>query len=463
MSVSSHPKDEPTSKDRSRSWFVIVVALCVSAAASASAPDLPRLLAAERRLLPNGLEILVREDHRLPLVMLCVVYHAGALNDPPGLSGLAHLVEHLMFEGSAHADSSYLARLGSLATVDANGFTRPDFTQYLEVLPPANLEAGLWLESDRMGFLAPALNDIKLARAKEVVKNERRQRVDLAPYGLAAEVMDQALFPAPHPFFGHGIGTESNVDRATLVDIRAFLAEWYRPSNATVALVGDFQTDAAMKLVARYFLDLPSSPRPPAPVIGEVQLDREVRLDHVERSGAMPAVFVGWHSPAIFAPGDEVAELLGVILTRRLERRLVIGQRIAQQVSAWQSSQAGQSFFTARAMAVAGTTPEQLLAGMDGELQRIRLGDLSDADLAEALAWQQTEMLERFDSSLQIEHVADWMQIYNHHLGRPDWFTDDLARFARVRTADVVRFAREALPSGRRVVVLARPARAASR
>ncbi len=442
---------------RHASTLAASTALWIAAAALASPPDLSSLLVADRRVLPNGLEVLLHEDHRLNVVMVSVVYHVGAVNEPAGRSGFAHLFEHLMFEGSQHANSGYLGLLATLAPVDANGFTRPDFTEYFELVPAANLPAALWLESDRMGFLGPALDDVKLSRAKEVVKNERREKVDLAPYGLAVEAMDQALFPEPHPYHGHGIGNEADLDRAALAEVRTFFDTWYVPANATLALVGDFKTDDAMAWVTKYFFDLPGRPRPIKTLPAEVHLGREVVVHHAERLGTLPAVFMAWHAPPVFTDGDAVGHIVGDLLTRRLEQHLVTGARLAEQVSAWQTGQPGQSVFTVRALAGAGVPPKKLIAAIDEEIDRLRRGDVANDELATAVLREQTEIVGRFDSSVQVERIAHWMQEYNHHLGTPDWVSHDQARFAAIQPAQIAAFARAVLLREGRVVVIAEP------
>ncbi|MGA9525438.1 MAG: pitrilysin family protein [Myxococcaceae bacterium] len=413
----------------------------------------------ERYELPNGLEVILHEDKRLPVVTVNIWYHVGAFDEPQGRSGFAHLFEHMMFQGSKHiADDRHIAMLEQIGATDLNGTTNFDRTNYFETVPSNHLETALWLESDRMGFLLDALTPEKLKNQQEVVKNERRQRYETAPYGLAEEKLWHALFPQPHPYYGNVIGSMADLDAATLDDVKDFFRTWYAPSNATLVIAGDFDKEKAKALVEKYFGSLPSRPKPKAPTVQDAQLDKEVVIRHDEEVASLPSVFVAWHTPALFKNGDAAADVLASILSHgkasRLHRRLVREKQIAQSVSAYQQSIGAQSVFTIEAVAAPGHTTEELLKEIDAVLAEVREKGVT----ADEVTRSRNRIETGFVSGLQsVAGLADRLQAYNHYLGKPDWFAQDLARYEAVTPEEVQSFAREYLKPDRRVVVHAVP------
>src|SRR4051794_669854 len=222
------------------------------------APQVPDLKV-EKYTLPNGLEVLLHEDHTIPVVGVNIWYKVGSQDEKPGRTGFAHLFEHLMFQGSQHHDDEYFGPLEKLGA-EINGSTSTDRTNYYETVPANVLERALWLESDRMGFLLPALTQQKLDNQREVVKNERRQRVDNVPYGQAQERILQALYPPDHPYHHSVIGSMADLSAASLQDVSAFFRTYYSPNNASLSIAGDFDPAEARRLVARYFGGLPKGP-----------------------------------------------------------------------------------------------------------------------------------------------------------------------------------------------------------
>mgnify|MGYP001278536030 CR=1 FL=1 len=258
-----------------------------------------------KHTLDNGLDVLLHEDRSCPIVAVNLWYHVGSKNERPGRTGFAHLFEHLMFEGSQHHDKGYFHPLqGAGAAV--NGSTSADRTNYWEVVPSGALELALWMESDRMGFLLPALTEAKFANQRDVVLNERRQNYENRPYGLALVALIEALFPEGHPYHWLTIGSAEDIRAMRLEDVQEFFRTYYHPANASLTLAGNIDTQRAFDLAEQYFGDLTPGPRP-LPVSGSATLDRDVRLvleDRVE----MPRLYMAWLSPAMFAEHD--AELL---------------------------------------------------------------------------------------------------------------------------------------------------------
>src|SRR5438874_8388832 len=256
---------------RFRSWLAALV-LAIGAVAQApaagqrvaSTADIPRL-AFEKYTLPNGLDVILSEDKRLPLVAVNVWYHVGPANEDRGRTGFAHLFEHMMFQGSKHVPpDTHFRFLEAAGATDVNGTTDFDRTNYFETLPANELELGLWLESDRMGYLLDKLDAAQLANQQDVVRNERRQTTENVPYGIAREAVMQTVFPANHPYYANVIGSHQDIQSARLDDVKRFFKEYYAPNNASLAVVGDFDRARTKTLIAKYFGSLKrGSPLPP--------------------------------------------------------------------------------------------------------------------------------------------------------------------------------------------------------
>ena len=229
------------------------------------------MLKVEKYTLPNGLTVILHEDHKTPVVAVNVLYKVGSKDEKPGRTGFAHLFEHMMFQGSKNHDTDYFLPLEKLGA-ELNGTTDEDQTVYYETVPSNALELALWLEADRMGFLLPAMTQQKLDNQRDVVKNERRQSVDNVPYGQAEEVLLEALYPADHPYHHSVIGSMADLSAARLADVAAFFRTYYVPNNAILCVAGDFQPAQAKEWIEKYFGPLPRGPevKPPKPSVPEL-------------------------------------------------------------------------------------------------------------------------------------------------------------------------------------------------
>jgi predicted Zn-dependent peptidase len=416
----------------------------------------------EKYTLENGLEVILHEDHRLPLVAVNLWYHVGAYHEMQGRTGFAHLFEHMLFQGSKNVgDDMHFKILEDLGASEINGTTDFDRTNYFATIPRHHLETGLWLESDRMGFLLDALTQAKLDNQREVVKNERRQSVETAPYGLAEEKLWQALFPAPHPYFGVVIGSMEDLGKASLDDVKNFFRDWYAPSNATLVLAGDYDPAQAKALVTKYFGSLPTRARPTDPKVAPVALDKELVVQHEETIATLPKLFVAWHSPAVYKPGDDVADVLSQVLTEgkasRLQKRLVHEKQIAQSVAAYQQSLGAQSIFAVEAVARPGVTTADLLNEVDAVLDEVRAGKVTPEEVKRAANRLETKLTLGLQRLGGFGGKADQLQRYNHFLNDPGWLSNDLARYQKVNVEAITAFAKETLAPQKRVVVHAVP------
>ena len=404
--------------------------------------------------LANGLDVLVHEDHHVPIVAVNVWYHVGSKNERPGRTGFAHLFEHLMFEGSEHHDSGYFPPLQQAGAL-VNGSTNADRTNYWEVVPTSAIDLALWMESDRMGYLLPALTRERFETQQAVVLNERRQNYENRPYGLAVTAVMAALFPPDHPYHWMTIGAIEDIRAMKLDDVQDFFRTYYHPANASLALAGDIPTADALKLAERYFGGLTPGKKP-APISAEASMSHEVRLvleDRVE----MPRLYLGWHSPAMFADGDAEMDLASDLLangkTSRLYRALVYERRVALDVSAFQNSREMGSFFMLVATAAPGRSLSDIAAAIDQELDRMA----DDGPTAEEMerVWAQAEahFMYRLQTVGGFGGKSDQLNAYNVFKQDPGYFQSDLGRYQHATALSVQTAARHHLRADRRVML----------
>ena len=393
--------------------------------------------------LANGLDVLVHEDHHVPIVAVNVWYHVGSKNERPGRTGFAHLFEHLMFEGSEHHNAGYFPPLQQAGAL-LNGSTNADRTNYWEVVPTSAIDLALWMESDRMGHLLPALTRERFETQRDVVLNERRQNYENRPYGLAVMAVTDALYPPDHPYHWLTIGAAEDIRAMQLEEVQAFFRTYYHPANASLSLAGDIDTQRALDLAEQYFGDIPAGTRPQR-VAAQAALAREVRLlleDRVE----MPRLYMGWHSPAMFADGDAEMDLLSDLMgngkTSRLYRTLVYERRIALDVSAFQNSRELGSFFMLVATAAPGTSLTDIAAAIDAALEEAIHEGPTKAEMERAEAQAEAHFMYRLQTVGGFGGKSDQLNAYNVFRNDPGFFARDLARY-RDATAESVRVAAE--------------------
>ena len=393
-----------------------------------------------KHTLANGLQVIVHEDHHLPVVAVNIWYHVGSKNEAPGRSGLAHLFEHLMFKGAEHQPRGFFEPLQE-AGGSLNGSTSADRTNYWCVVPTGATELALWMEADRMGWLVPALSAERFETEREVVLNERRQSYENRPYGMSHLALAEAMYPADHPYHWPTIGYPSDLRAATVDDARAFFLRYYHPANASLAIAGDIHTDAALALVERLFGAIPAGPAvaPLAVASVDAMARRLVLEDRVE----LPRLYLMWPSPALFSGDDAVLDVTGDIVangrTSRLYRTLIHDRRRAAELGAGQGSRELGSLFQVVATAAPGVALEELRESVIAELDRLATHGPSEAELERARVQAEASFLYRLQTLGGFGGKADQLNAYNTYTGSPAYFTQDLDRYLRITSADVKR------------------------
>jgi zinc protease len=408
----------------------------------------------EKFKLANGLDVIVHEDHRLPMVAVNLWYHVGPANERPGRTGFAHLFEHMMFSGSKHV-KDHFKTLAAVGATNINGSTNFDRTNYYETVPSNQVELALWIESDRMGYLLDTLDGQKLVTQRDVVRNERRQSTENPPYGLADEEMDHQLYPKGHPYYGSVIGSHADIEAARLDDVRQFFTQYYTPNNASIAIVGDITKARAKELVEKYFGSIPKGPAVP-PIDAVTPPIKEERRVVVTDQVKLPRVAMAWITPAIFKHGDAEADILAQIIgggkASRLYKSLVYEKKIAQSVTANQQSLILGSNFTIEATAVPGVKPEELEKAIQAELDKIRKEGPTKEEVDRARSAIEARLILSLES---LNGVANRLNSYNHYLGDPGYLPDQLKSLRNATAASVQKLAEEKLDDEARAVVYA--------
>jgi zinc protease len=407
--------------------------------------------------LKNGLDVIVCEDHRLPLVAVNIWYHVGPANERPGLTGFAHLFEHMMFEGSKYVgEKAHFLYLEAAGASSINGTTDFDRTNYFETLPSNQLELALWLESDRMGFLLDKLDDRKLENQRDVVRNERRQSIESAPYGLVQEEVFHQLFPENHPYYASVIGSHADIESARLSDVRDFFKLYYAPNNATLAIVGDIDTAKAKKLVEKYFGPIPAGASVPKPEVETPAITDEKRAT-VEDQVELPRVYMGWITDPIFSQGDAECDLIAKIMgggkSSRLHKSLVYEKRLAQDIAAQQYSLALGSIFIVEATGKPGVEPQELENAIREELDKFRADGPQRAELERARNTIESSIIRALESLGGFGGVADRLNQYNHFLADPGYLSRDIERYQTATLESVQSLAQDRLRHEAGIVV----------
>src|ERR1700682_2942934 len=434
-------------------------ALAISMHASLASAEAPPSIPYEKYRLANGLEVILSQDRTLPLVAVDIWYHVGAANEEPGRTGFAHLFEHMMFTGSKHIARGVADKLlEGVRGTRANATQSFDRTNYFDTVPSNQLELALWTHADRMGYLLDSLDQTALSNQQDVVRNERRQSFENRPYGIVDEALYHALFPPGHPYRPAIIGSHLDIQAAGLADVRDFFKRYYRPNNATLTLVGDFDIAAAKRLVQKYFGSFRRGPEVPKPAVVTPALTSEKRLTVTDRI-ELERLDLAWLTPPKFKPGDAELAIAGYILaggkSSRLFKKLVYKLQVAQEVSAAQDPYALTSIFEIEAVARSGHTAAELQPLIDAELDRLAAEAPAAAEVESARNQIERALYQSLQKVGGMNGRADLLNMYNHYTGDPGYLPNDIERYARVTPADVQRVVRDHLRKDARLVVLA--------
>ncbi|MCC7052180.1 MAG: insulinase family protein [Gemmatimonadaceae bacterium] len=426
-------------------------------AALAVAPALAQAQAARLRVpytidtLPNGLTLIVHEDHSVPIVTTNVWFHVGSGDEKPGRTGFAHLFEHLMFMGSQNAPYPQFDRLLEAAGANNNGSTTEDRTNYFEEGPSSSLRLMLWLEADRMGWLLPTMDKPKVDLQRDVVKNERRQSYENQPYGLVADVLPHLMYPPSHPYSWPVIGSMADLSAASVDDVKDFFRQYYAPNNATLVVAGDVHPDSVRAIVREYFTEIPrgpsiTRPAPPAFTVKDTAVTLEDRVQ-------LPRLYLNWHTAKSTHADSPALQLAGYVLagarTSRLTQALVYSGELATAVQAYNDAKRLDGDFSIVATARPGKGLDTLQAVIDRQLERLAAEGPTPRELEQARNVIEAQFLRSIQT---VGGKADQLNEYYYQTGQPDGFQDDLDKLRAVTAADVQRVVRLYLQAPRVMV-----------
>jgi zinc protease len=394
--------------------------------------------------LPNGLTLIVHEDHSVPTVTTNVWYHVGSGDEQKGRTGFAHLFEHVMFMGSQNAPYPMFDTGLEAAGASNNGSTNNDRTNYFEWGPSNSLPLMLWLEADRMGWLLPTMNQEKLDAQREVVKNERRQRVENQPYGIATDILSAALYPSSHPYSWPVIGSMADLSAASLEDVKQFFRTYYAPNNATIVVAGAVKADSVKRHVRQLFADIPRGPAiarnaPPAVALKDTFIVAEDRVQ-------LPRVYLTWHTVKKFDADDAALDAAAYLLTgarnSRLTNLMTYEMELTADVNAFQNSKKLDGDFLLVATARPGKSLDSAVTVIDREIRRLA----NEGPTARELEQGKNAIESMFLNQLEfVRAKADQLNEYYYFTGQPDYFQRDLDRYRAVSADDVKRVVRKYL------------------
>ncbi len=391
----------------------------------------------KKHRLDNGLDVILHRDNSLPIVTVNLWYHVGSSNEEKGKTGLAHLFEHMMFQGSKNIPKEMHFKYIQEAGGTLNGSTSFDRTNYYETLPSNSLELALWLESDRMGFLLETLDEEKLENQREVVMNERRQRYDNQPYGKAWETLFSNLFPENHPYHWPTIGWMNDIENYTLDDVRNFFKKYYSPDNASIVIAGDIDYESALDFVKKYFEEIPAFDNREEVIIPKNNLS-ENKLIQYEDNVQLPRIYLMWKSDKLYGEDDAKLDFLANALSgsknTRLYKKLIFENHLALEAYAFQYSIQKEGVFVISATARPGISLDKLKEIILSEIEKIINEGITPFELEKS----KNTIISDYIYSLQnISSLADQLNNYNMTLGEPNSFKYDLNRYNVLNIEDV--------------------------
>ena len=427
---------------------IAVFALASGASSQGNAINIPF----ERMTLPNGLEVILAPDHTVPQVAVNVYYHVGSKNEVTGRTGFAHMFEHVMFTGSGHVPYGMHDRLTEGVGGSNNGSTTNDRTNYYEIVPANYLESALWLESDRMGYLLDSLDEAKFKAQRSIVQNERRQGVDNQPYGRAFELMDYGIYPETHPYGWPVVGYMTDLQAATVEDVKNFFRLYYAPSNATISIVGDFDVAQTKALVNKYFGDLKSGTKISRPTVVMPTLAAEKRMTFEDRV-QVPRLYITWPSVGEDNDDSEALQYLSQVLagprTARLTKALVYDKQTAASVGSFNNTNENAGNFVVTITPRPGNTLTSLEASADEVINRLKTEGPTQEEMAKTKAGLEFAFVSQLQSNLGKSAILNDGLVFHNDAG---YYKQDYEKLKAITAADVKRVANKYLGAGRVVL-----------
>lgn len=440
-----------------RAFFAVATILATSLTAPVC---LAQSVAYEKYTLGNGLTVILHEDHTLPVATVNLWYRVGAKEEQAGRSGFAHLFEHLMFMGTQRVPGGEFDNLMEQGGGANNASTSLDRTNYFSSGPATLLPTLLWLDADRMEDLGSAMTTEKLNLQRDVVRNEIRQNVENTPYGSAEEAVYRLMYPKGHPYHEAVYGTHADLEAADVHNVKDFFATFYVPNNCSLVVAGDFDSAQIKPLIESLYGSVPRGGpvvqrQPsewPVPVLGKVV--RATLLDKVE----LPRISFTYHSPAQYAEGDAEMDLLASVLSQgkssRLYKRLVLEEKLASDVIAFQNSATLGSMFQIYVDCVPGTDLNAVEGIVDAEIAKLIAEGIAEGELAQRKSRTELAMLSLLDT---LAGKADKLNEYEYFFGEPNSFKRDLDRYRNATPAGVQGWAKKVLTPGSRVIMRTLP------
>ena len=433
---------------------LLTSAFSASSSAQTAAPSIPF----EKFTLPNGLEIIMHVDKSVPIVAVNTWYKVGSGDEKPGRTGFAHLFEHVMFMGSKNVPVGKFDQWLEGAGAQNNGSTTEDRTNYYETGPSNALSLMLWLDADRMGWLLPTMDKPKLDLQRDVVKNERRERVENAPYGRVEELILPVMFPKNHPYSWSVIGSMTDLSNASVEDVSEFFRKYYAPNNASIAIAGDIDPKAVKKLATKYFGEVPRNPDAPVrPTVPAAALTKDTTMVMEDRV-QLPRLYYIWHGVKAFSVDEPAIAALAEIVaggkSSRLFKSMVYEKQVAQDVS--MSNQSGKLDGTIWLTSTAkpGKTIQSLAVEFDAIIAKIAAEGITERELNQVKNGVRAGLL---DATSSVLGKADKLNEYNYMVGNPDYLAQDLARYEKLTVADVQRVAKEYVAGKPKIILTVVP------
>jgi zinc protease len=437
-----------------------VVLLLIATAATAHAqkaasPSRPPSIRVpfDKYVLPNGLTVVLSEDHTTPTVAVEVIYHVGSKNELAGHTGFAHMFEHVMFTGSGHVPYGYHDKYTEGVGGSNNGNTDEDWTRYYQNDPSNYLETTLWLEADRMGFLLDSLDGAKFRAQRDIVKNERRENYDNVPNGRDRELIMLAMYPTAHPYSWPTIGSMRDLSAATVDDVKQFFRTYYAPNNATLVVVGDFDPKQARAWIAKYFADLPRGKQISRPVVAPARLTGEKRLTF-EDNVQVPRLTITWPSVSIHSEDQQALDVLSDVLggsrVARVTKALVYDKQSAAGVIVFQNPFENVGDFGVIVTPRPGHSLTEIESQVDSIVEQIKRDGPTQEELKRVKAGLQRSFLEGLQNNRGKQFRLAEDQMFFDDPSHS--FTVDYAKRQAVTAADVKRVANKYLTATRVVL-----------